>query len=217
MSRDEFEEGRKMSILRAAEAVFADNSYEGASIRTIASRAGVNPALVGYYFGTKSELYAEIISGRYRDITEERDRLLDEVPRDLAGRPAVEAILRAWFGPFVSRLDSPDGETFVRLLTREVQDPAHGERGVVETILNPSAARCLERLAAALPDATPSDVAWGYQFAIAIMLSSVTGADRTQSLSSDDLTVPEGRELLDTMVEFAASGLVSLVERRANP
>lgn len=214
MGREEFEEGRKVSILRAAEAVFADNSYEGASIRAIASRAGVNPALVGYYFGTKSELYAEIIVSRYRDITEERDRLLDAVPRDLTGRPAVEAILRAWFDPFVSRLGSPDGETFVRLLAREVQDPTHAERGVVETILNPSAARCMDRLAIALPDATPAEVAWGYQFAIAIMMSSVTGAERTRSLSSDDLAVPEGHDLLEAMVAFAAAGFISLVGAR---
>lgn len=216
MSRETVEDGRETKILRAAVSVFADNSYEGASIRMIASLAGVNPALIGYYFGTKSELYAEIIVGRYRDITEERESRLDLIPRDLVGRPAVEAILRAWFGPFVSRLDSPEGKNFVRLLSREVQDPHHSERGIVENHLNPAAARCLVRLAEALPDATPGDIAWGYQFSISIMLSSVTGAERTRSLSSDDLAVPKGQELLDDMVEFASSGLMSLVVKRKN-
>lgn len=211
MSGEEFEDGRKMSILRAAETAFADNSYEGASIRTIASLAGVNPALIGYYFGTKSELYTEIIVSRYRDITEEREQLLDEVPRDLVGPPAVEAILRAWFVPFISRLDSPEGGTFVRLLTREVNDPRHAERGIVESYLNPAAELCLDRLAAALPDATPADVAWGYQFAISIMLSSVTGAERAKALARGPLPSLSAADLLDAMVAYASSGMLALV------
>ena len=85
--------GREQAILRAAEQVFAERSYEGASIRIIAATADVNPALVGYYFGTKAELYREIFARRYHDITEERLRCLDAVPAAAAQTVADEPIV----------------------------------------------------------------------------------------------------------------------------
>jgi AcrR family transcriptional regulator len=44
-------------ILAAARDTFAEHGYEGASIRQIATRAGVDPALVHHYFGTKERLF----------------------------------------------------------------------------------------------------------------------------------------------------------------
>lgn len=48
-------------ILDAARFEFAENGYAGATIRGIARRAGVDPALVHHYFGTKDGLFAESI------------------------------------------------------------------------------------------------------------------------------------------------------------
>lgn len=46
-------------VLAAARRVFATHGYEGASIRTIAAEAGVDPALIHHYFGTKRGLFRE--------------------------------------------------------------------------------------------------------------------------------------------------------------
>ncbi len=46
-------------IVAAARAAFAELGYERASIRGIARRASVDPALVHHYFADKSELYIE--------------------------------------------------------------------------------------------------------------------------------------------------------------
>ena len=45
------------AILGAARTAFADKGYDGASIRTIATGAGVDPALVHHYVGTKDKLF----------------------------------------------------------------------------------------------------------------------------------------------------------------
>ena len=45
------------TILDAARAAFADKGFDGASIRGIATGAGVDPALVHHYFGTKNQLF----------------------------------------------------------------------------------------------------------------------------------------------------------------
>lgn len=44
-------------MLAAARRRFARDGYDGASIRAIATEAGVDPALVHHYFGTKRELF----------------------------------------------------------------------------------------------------------------------------------------------------------------
>ncbi len=45
-------------ILEAARKEFAAAGYDGATIRAIASAAGVDPALVMHYFGSKDHLFA---------------------------------------------------------------------------------------------------------------------------------------------------------------
>ncbi len=45
------------AILKAARKTFAERGYDGASIRAIATSAGVDPALVHHYFGTKDDLF----------------------------------------------------------------------------------------------------------------------------------------------------------------
>jgi AcrR family transcriptional regulator len=45
------------SIVAAARAEFGRHGYEGATMRAIAAGAGVDVALLGYYFGTKSGLF----------------------------------------------------------------------------------------------------------------------------------------------------------------
>jgi AcrR family transcriptional regulator len=61
------------AILAAAREAFADRGFDAASIRSIATAAGVDPALVHHYFGSKDQLFldamqapldpAELISG----------------------------------------------------------------------------------------------------------------------------------------------------------
>ena len=48
-------------IQQAAREVFAKCGYPSATIKAIAARAGVDTKLVHYYFGSKSDLFAQII------------------------------------------------------------------------------------------------------------------------------------------------------------
>jgi AcrR family transcriptional regulator len=55
------QQGLKDRILDTAEELFADTGYAATSIRRIADQAGVNPALVHYYFGNKKTLLQEVM------------------------------------------------------------------------------------------------------------------------------------------------------------
>src|SRR6478736_10533894 len=55
------EEKTRDKILSAAGEVFAEQGFEGATIRAITERAGVNVAAVNYHFRDKAELYNRVV------------------------------------------------------------------------------------------------------------------------------------------------------------
>ena len=52
-------------ILRSAEQEFADYGFKGASMNSIAQRAGIPRTNVHYYFKSKLELYIAVLTGGY--------------------------------------------------------------------------------------------------------------------------------------------------------
>ena len=59
LSRDERRRRTESAILEAARELFAAEGFERTTIRSVAGRAGVDPALVMQHFGSKERLFAE--------------------------------------------------------------------------------------------------------------------------------------------------------------
>ncbi|MFL9831519.1 TetR/AcrR family transcriptional regulator [Flavobacterium sp. ST-87] len=59
---------KQIQILLIAETLFAENGFEGTSIRTIAKKAEINVAMVSYYFGSKEKLLEALILYRTSDL-----------------------------------------------------------------------------------------------------------------------------------------------------
>lgn len=53
--------GTRAAILAAARSRFAQAGYDRSTIRDIAAAAGVDPALIHHFFGTKERLFAEVM------------------------------------------------------------------------------------------------------------------------------------------------------------
>ncbi|MEV8507769.1 TetR family transcriptional regulator [Actinoplanes sp. NPDC051475] len=96
----------KQSILEAARAVFAERGFDKASIRAIAGAAGVDPALVHHYFGTKEKLFLASMNSPV-DPAEVIPQALAG-PREEAGVRLVRVVLSVW--------DSPAGAAAVALM-----------------------------------------------------------------------------------------------------
>lgn len=52
----------RTNLLLAARACFAEAGFQDTTTRDIAAAAGVNPALIGRYFGSKEQLFAEAVA-----------------------------------------------------------------------------------------------------------------------------------------------------------
>lgn len=53
--------GTREAIAAAARAQFADLGYPGTTLRSVAAQAGVDTRLVSHYFGTKQELFVQVV------------------------------------------------------------------------------------------------------------------------------------------------------------
>lgn len=90
----------RAAIAVAARAEFAAHGYAGTTIRSIAARATVDPALVHHYFGTKAELFQAVLDLGFLPIRSTLPRMLDG-PRDQAGERIVRTYLALFDDPNV--------------------------------------------------------------------------------------------------------------------
>jgi TetR/AcrR family transcriptional regulator len=121
-------ERSRTAILDAAEQLFADLGFQGASLATIAERARVSAGLPGYFFGSKEDLYHEVLlrvferrDAALESVATQTEQLLEESPHD------GELALRRLIGGYVDfLLGNP---TFVSLLTRDALEHAGDREG----------------------------------------------------------------------------------------
>ncbi len=91
-------------ILRSARALFARHGFDSTSTRAIAEKAGVNQAMIHYYFGTKGRLYRRVISLEILDVfrsisgeleTEDPpDAIVVRIPLEIMGQLRSDPVRR---------------------------------------------------------------------------------------------------------------------------
>lgn len=114
--------GTREAILDAARRAFAEHGYQHATIRGVADLAGVDPALVHHYFGTKQELFVAAVQLPFNPV-EQLMAVLAEDP-DQAGRRMVETFLSVWDhaatqNPLLALVRSAVGDEHAAAMLRE--------------------------------------------------------------------------------------------------
>ncbi|GAA2420564.1 TetR/AcrR family transcriptional regulator [Mycolicibacterium llatzerense] len=122
-------------ILAAARAQFLAVGYRTATVRAIAGEAGVDPALISYFFGSKQRLFGEALALRANPaelIAGQIDGPIDELPRRL-----ITVLLETW--------DDPHNQPTLLVIAQTGAGPdgAALTRGFVEEVL---AGPIIERL-----------------------------------------------------------------------
>ncbi len=86
----------KNKIIKTATKLFAQKGYDGTGVREIARYAGVNVALISYYWGGKKELFEGIINDIIETQTKYAKSALDFAinPEDLSKQDQIELMYR---------------------------------------------------------------------------------------------------------------------------
>jgi len=93
--------GTREAILQAAREQFAERGYEGATIRAIAAAAGVDPALVHHFYGTKERLFAAAMQLPFVPSEAITAALADRPAGQPPGAHLVRTALALWDSPGV--------------------------------------------------------------------------------------------------------------------
>ncbi|MET8757121.1 TetR family transcriptional regulator [Lentzea sp. NPDC004782] len=100
-------EDTRAALIAAARETFVEKGYDGATVRAIAARAGVDAAMVNHWFGGKEGLFAQAVLQLPFDPSEILKRLLDG-PVEEAGERIIRNFVTIW--------DATGGGTFAALI-----------------------------------------------------------------------------------------------------
>jgi len=102
-------EAIRAKLLDTAEMLFAKFGYAGISIRDVTSHADMRLANVSYYFGSKQNLYFEVLRRRAEPLASERLRRYDAViAGPLEGDARLAALIDAFVDPAIEFSKSED-------------------------------------------------------------------------------------------------------------
>jgi AcrR family transcriptional regulator len=140
----------KSKLLDAAGREFAEKGYEGATVRSICNRAGVNPAAVNYHFGDKDQLYVQAVIHAHRCGGPEM--IPDE---EFFGLEPKEQLRRFiyFFLKHVLAVQEDDVDWPRMLMLRELIMPTAASRTLVEEVIRPRFQRLQRVLKAICPAA----------------------------------------------------------------
>jgi len=94
MNQDKTVQNTEQNILDAAEKVFLEKGFDGATTTEIARLAGVNHSMLHYYYRTKENLFAKIFSIKVEELI---NSLLHILSQDLPFREKVKHGVEAHF------------------------------------------------------------------------------------------------------------------------
>lgn len=119
---------KRAKILRCAEREFAGRGFAGARMERIARAAGLDKATLYHYFRTKQELYRSVLLEVTRAFND-----LSTQGFDHDTDPGEE--LTEFIGSLMDFFNRH--RSFVRLIRREIEEPAQGSRAVLQEAFTP--------------------------------------------------------------------------------
>ncbi len=116
-------------IVEVARVLFAEQGFEGTSIREIAKSAEVNLASVNYHFNNKENLFTEVLRQGYVECSSELRRYYDD------NNPCLENILLYLFRYFINK--SHDLKCFFKMMLSSQHNHHLTSQGTEDELIGP--------------------------------------------------------------------------------
>ncbi|MDS9469723.1 TetR/AcrR family transcriptional regulator [Paracoccus sp. MBLB3053] len=193
-------------ILDAAEIMFAELGYSGTTLRQVAEKLGVTPAMIAYYFQSKDNLFRAVFLRRGQGISDSRMERLSE----LEGKPGkiVEDLVRAFIEPSARLYGDQQGRAFLRLHARLHMEPEALSFELRRTVYNESTRAYARAFAELLPQLSEREIYQRMSLLIGAYLYAFSGTSRL----GEFLVTDEGestRGLTENIIAFGTAGMMS--------
>ena len=167
----------KERLLDAAEQLFAERGFEGASMRAVTQAAGSAVSAANYHFGTKEALLAAVIRRRLEPMNRQRIEAIDRV--EAGGPAALDDLFEAYFRPSFERLAQARAEgsgSFPRQVAALLySDPPESVQTLKSEVFGAVTARFNEALSRSLPGVPMREVELIQQLAVASLVHVISG------------------------------------------
>ncbi len=194
----------KERILGAAEALFAQRGFDGASLRQLTSSAGVNLAAVNYHFGSKEKLVEEVFRRRLDALNAQRQAALAKVT-ELGGN-RLEDVLDAFIRPAMELSDDDGGPLFMRVLVRAFAEHDDTLRRFVSENYGHVMRQFSAEFARLLPDLSKEELYWRIDIMVGALTHAMSGFGMMKR--KNDVSARAHREqTIQHLIRFAAAGL----------
>jgi len=202
------------ALIDSATTVFSETGYEGASLRDIAAGAGAPLSTINMYFGAKADLYIAVMAQLWREIEQDRARILAARTAARGGPPDLRDLITALVRPVVERARSPTtaDRRVPRLLRQWVGTPPDVQAALRKRNNSEDAlGRWIASVRRACPTLSISEVVWGFSFVVGALYSWELMDNRYDEIIEMQDDDPE--EIVEQLVEFAVSGMQGLIDR----
>lgn len=203
-------------ILNSAEALFAERGYYGVTLREITKDAGVDLALVNYYFGPKLSLFNHVLGRRAEEHSIAIQNAIDRIVNEAGDKPpTVEAILRSWAEPVFHKLahGGSGWRNYIHLLAylsnsqqqQNFMQPMHDH---YDSVMR----QMIALLKQALPTTSETSICRSFYITMGALIhiySETGGIDR---LSDGACQAGDLSPLFDHLVPFLAAGFYRMAE-----
>lgn len=195
------------AILDAAEDLFSKHGFYGVTIREVAREAGVDTALVHYYFGAKRDLFDAVFTRRAEVWNNERVAAIDRYAASAGEAMTLEGLLEAFLRPPFewSLKGGPGWKHYAALVAQTNANPTFGGETMAR-YFDPAIRRLIELIGQVLTQARDVDLYWGYHNLSGALTLTLGETGRLDRLSGGLCRSGDLESACDYMVRFAAAG-----------
>lgn len=202
--RDESRSTSRERLLDAAEQLFAEAGFNGVSVRRIVEVAGVNLGAIPYYFGTKEELFREVLFRRASPLRDLRRQLLAEL-FERSPEPSLEEVVWVLIEPAFRA--SRENDAFRKLLGRASTDPAPEVRRILAEVYSIEFMTVPKILRERLKDLDETEFFWKLNCFYGVMLFVQADTGKIQTIAGQDFDTSQPAVALKYVVPFLCAGL----------
>jgi AcrR family transcriptional regulator len=202
------------SILDAAESLFSRHGFYGVTVRQVAAEAGVDTALIHYYFGAKRELFDSVFARRADHLNKARLEAMRSYAERSGGNITPDGVIEAFVGPLLdlSLTNDERWKNYFRLVALVNNTPAWGGE-TMHRFFDPVVEELIGLWRRALPQAEPRDLYWGYQFLTGAMMLTLSETGRIDQLSGGLCRSTDLQAVRARLYAWCAAGLEEVVRR----
>ena len=202
------------SILDAAEHIFANDGFNGASMRGIAQRAGVAQALIHYHFNNKEKLFEATTARQAEGINSKRVELLNAILTS-KNTATLEDIVEALFRPTIETGNdlAKSGGNFSRSLVFIANSTDPRNRQLISQWYDPIALIFIAAFEKVIPELKHKDAVWSYLFSISVGVMMMSQTGRSMDLSNGVCDDSDVEALLEEITTFVCGGIRAFVTK----